>query len=178
MRDFNRVIRYLAYTLEILVLFMLQETPGLLPSIFGVRPVLLLPAVVSIAMFAKEIPALAFGIVGGLFCDFGLSGTLGFHALVLGLLCFFISLVVRVYMQVNLVTALLTGVWSIGLAICAQWFFLYFFNYAQPAYAFTHHYAPKYGYTLLFMPLLYLLNRGLSQALGAQEEGQFPYSRK
>ena len=40
MRDFNRVIRYLAYTLEILVLFMLQETPGLLPSIFGVRPVL------------------------------------------------------------------------------------------------------------------------------------------
>ena len=85
---------------------------------------LLLPAVVSIAMFEKEIHALAFGIVGGLFCDFGLSGTLGFHALVLGLLCFFISLVVRVYMQVNLVTALLTGVWSIGLAICAQWFFL------------------------------------------------------
>ena len=96
----------------------------------------------------------------------------------LGLLCFFISLVERVYMQGNLVTALLTGVWCIGVAICGQWFFLYFFNYAQPAYAFAHHYAPKYGYTLLFMPLLYLLNRGLSQALGAQEEGQFPYSRK
>ena len=30
--------------------------------------------------------ALAFGVVGGLFCDFGLSGTLGFHALVLGVL--------------------------------------------------------------------------------------------
>ncbi len=33
MRDLNRLIRYLAYTLELLVLFMLQETPGLLPEI-------------------------------------------------------------------------------------------------------------------------------------------------
>ena len=41
MRDFNRVIRYLAYTLELLVLFMLQETPGLLPPIYGFWPVLL-----------------------------------------------------------------------------------------------------------------------------------------
>ena len=81
MRDFNRVIRYLAYTLELLVLFMLQETPGLLPPIYGVRPVLLLPAVVAIALFEEEIPAMAFGILGGLFCDFGLG---------CGLLTFFI----------------------------------------------------------------------------------------
>ena len=64
MRDFNRVIRCLAYTLELLVLFMLQETPGLLPPIYGVRPVLLLPAVIAIALFEEEIPAMAFGIVG------------------------------------------------------------------------------------------------------------------
>ena len=84
--EWNKVIRYLAYTLELLVLFMLQETPGLLPPLFGARPVLLFLAVITIAMFETEIPALAFGVVGGLFCDFGLSGTLGFHALVL--VCF------------------------------------------------------------------------------------------
>lgn len=170
--DFNKVIRYLAYTLEILVLFMIQETPGLLPSIFGVRPVLLFPVVMSIAMFEAEVPALAFGVLGGLLCDYGLSGMLGFHALVLGVLCFFISLLVRVYFQINLVTAILTGVWSIGLTVCAQWFFLYFFQYSHPAYAFTHHYLPKYCYTLLFLPLVYLLNRGLSQALRPQEESR------
>ena len=32
-------IRDRAYTLELLVLFMLQETPGLLPPLFGARPV-------------------------------------------------------------------------------------------------------------------------------------------
>lgn len=170
-RDLNKLIRYLAYVLELLVLFMLQETPGLLPSIFGARPVLLFPAVVAIAMLEPEVPALLFGVVGGLFCDFGLSGMLGFHALVLGVLCFFISLVIRAYLQNNMATAILTGVWSIGLVVLAQWFFLYFFQYSYPAYALTHHYLPKYFYTLLFIPLLYLLNRGLSQALGAQEKG-------
>lgn len=170
-RDLNKLIRYLAYVLELLVLFMLQETPGLLPSIFGARPVLLFPAVVAIAMLEPEVPALLFGVAGGLFCDFGLSGMLGFHALVLGVLCFFISLVIRAYLQNNMATAILTGVWSIGLVVLAQWFFLYFFQYSYPAYALTHHYLPKYFYTLLFLPLLYLLNRGLSQALGAQEKG-------
>ena len=170
-RDLNKLIRYLAYVLELLVLFMLQETPGLLPSIFGARPVLLFPAVVAIAMLEPEVPALLFGVVGGLFCDFGLSGMLGFNALVLGVLCFFISLVIRTYLQNNMATAILTGVWSIGLVVLAQWFFLYFFQYSYPAYALTHHYLPKYFYTLLFLPLLYLLNRGLSQALGAQEKG-------
>jgi len=170
-RDLNKLIRYLAYVLELLVLFMLQETPGLLPSIFGARPVLLFPAVVAIAMLEPEVPALLFGVVGGLLCDFGLSGMLGFHALVLGVLCFFISLVIRTYLQNNMATAILTGVWSIGLVVLAQWFFLYFFQYSYPAYALTHHYLPKYFYTLLFLPLLYLLNRGLSQALGAQEKG-------
>ena len=170
-RDLNKLIRYLAYVLELLVLFMLQETPGLLPSIFGARPVLLFPAVVAIAMLEPEVPALLFGVVGGLFCDFGLSGMLGFHALVLGVLCFFISLVIRTYLQNNMATAILTGVWSIGLVVLAQWFFLYFFQYSYPAYALTHHYLPNYFYTLLFLPLLYLLNWGLSQALGAQEKG-------
>ena len=44
MRDLNRIVRSLAYVLELLVLFMLQETPGLLPHVYGARPVLVLPA--------------------------------------------------------------------------------------------------------------------------------------
>lgn len=169
MRDFNRIIRYLAYTLELLVLFMVQETPGLMPQIFGARPVLILPAVITIALYEEELPAMSFGIVGGLFCDFGLSGALGFHALLLAALCFLVSILSRVYLQVNIVTAIITGFWTIGLTVCAQWLFLYYFSYSMPGYAFVHHYLPKYFYTLLFLPLLYLLNRGISQAVRALE---------
>ena len=87
----------------------------------------------------------------------------------LGVLCFFVSHISRSFFQLNLFTACFTGVWTIALAVGAQWLFLYYFSYSQPAYAFVHHYAPKYGYTLLFLPLLYLLNRALFQALRAPD---------
>ena len=33
--DRYKIIRYFAYTIEILILYMVQETPGLLPEIGG-----------------------------------------------------------------------------------------------------------------------------------------------
>ena len=53
--DRYKIIRYFAYTIEILILYMVQETPGLLPEIGGARPVLLIPAAISIAMFESEL---------------------------------------------------------------------------------------------------------------------------
>lgn len=169
MRDLNRLIRYLAYTLELLVLFMLQETPGLLPHVYGARPVLVLPAAAVIAMFEREVPALGFGIAAGLFCDFGYSGVLGVHALIMGVLCFFVSLLVQTVMQVNWVTAVLTGICVLGITMAAQWLFFYYFCYSEPMYALTSHYIPKYLYTLLFVPLLYVLNKTLAEALPFNE---------
>lgn len=170
MRDLNRIIRYLAYTLELLVLFMVQQTPGLTPAIAGVRPVLVLPAAVAMAMFEEEVPAMVFGIVAGLFCDFGYSGTLGYHALVMALVCFFVSVLVRAHLQVNIVTAVLMGGWTMAVAFGGQWLCFYYFRYSMAGYAFSHHYVPKYFYTLLFIPLLYLLNKGLAEALGTNEQ--------
>ena len=169
MKSFHRVVRILAYTLELLVLFTVQETPGLTPSVFGARPVLLIPAVLTIAMFEKEVTAMVFGVVGGLFCDFGLSGVLGFHGLILGVLCFAVSLMVQIYLQINLVTALLTTLWTVGLTVLLQWVFLHYLVYSEAQYALTHFYLPKYFYTMLFVPLLYFLNRGLAQTIAPQE---------
>jgi uncharacterized membrane protein YhdT len=89
---------------------------------------------------------------------------------VLGALCFFVSLLVRTRMQANLVTAALNGAWALALTLGAQWLFFYYFRYSQPGFAFRSHYLPKYLYTLLFIPLLYLLNRGLSGALDPAEK--------
>lgn len=82
-----RFIRYFAYALELLVLYMIQQTPGFLPSLFGARPILIIPAVLAIAMFEPEIPAMAFGIFGGLLIDFGIGDALGFHGIMLGVAC-------------------------------------------------------------------------------------------
>lgn len=165
MRDLNRLVRSLAYVLELLVLFMLQETPGLLPPVYGARPVLVLPAALVIAMMEDETRAMAFGAAAGLFCDFGYSGVLGFHALVMAVLCFGISLMVKAFLQVNPVTAVLVGVAALAVVFGAQWLCFYCFRYSSPGYALRMHYLPKYLYTLIFVPLLYLLNKALKDAL-------------
>lgn len=171
MTDFNRLIRYLAYTLELLVLFMVQETPGLLPYVLGGRPLLLLPAVLTIALFEEDVPSMVFGIAAGLLLDYGLSGVMGFHALLLVILCFLVNLMVKAYLQVNLVTAILTGVWTTAVILAAQWLFLFYLpGYSMPTYALTHHYVPVFFYTLLFFPLVYVLNKGLYQALQKQKD--------
>ena len=43
-------IRYVLYAVEILLLFLLQDTPGLLPQIMGVKPLPVLSAALTIAM--------------------------------------------------------------------------------------------------------------------------------
>ena len=55
-------IRYVLYAVEILLLFLLQDTPGLLPQIMGVKPLPVLSAALTIAMVEACTPAMAFGM--------------------------------------------------------------------------------------------------------------------
>ena len=67
------ILRWLAYGLELFILFILQETPGLSISILGEKAFLLLPAALSIALFETNLPAMSFGIVAGVLADFGMG---------------------------------------------------------------------------------------------------------
>lgn len=58
-------IRYVLYAVEILLLFLLQDTPGLLPQIMGVKPLPVLSAALTIAMVEACTPAMAFGMYAG-----------------------------------------------------------------------------------------------------------------
>lgn len=167
----SRILRYFIYGLELLVLFVLQQTPGLFPEIYGTRPVLLIPAAITIALFEREIPAMAYGVAAGLLLDFGFGGALGIHALLLALICFFVSLLTKTVLQMHFVTALITAVWTVALMVFAGWLLQYVLpGYTHPGYALLHCYLPKYLYTLLLFPLIFLINRGVSGLLKAQEQ--------
>lgn len=163
----SRTVRYLVFSLELLVLFMLQQTPNLFPEIYGTRPILLLPAVFTIAMFEKEIPSMAFGIAGGLLLDFAAGGSvLGIHAIILSAITFFVSVISQSYMQPNFFTAVITSVWSVGLVVVLNWLIHFYIpGYQYPTQAFLYHYLPQYGYTILLFPLIYLMNRGIANAI-------------
>lgn len=168
--DVNKLIRYLAYSLEIFIFFMLQQTPGLFPEIFGARPVLLIPVAVMIAMFEPQMPAVAFGVVSGLMMDFGFGGILGINALILTFLCYAVSTISQTILRVNLGTAIITAVWTTAIVVLLGWLFQYVLRgYTAPVYALTSRYFPRFCYTVLLSPLIFLINKGVVGLLKTPE---------
>nr|WP_319489631.1 rod shape-determining protein MreD [uncultured Caproiciproducens sp.] len=166
-----KYLRYFAYTIEILVFFMVQETPGLVPDLFGARPILLIPVALSIAMFENETASMGFGLLCGLLIDFGAGGVLGFHGLLLSVICYSIGLIAANLIQTNFLTAMIIAVISTASIVFLQWVFYYLlFSYAHAAYALTAHYIPRFCYTAVIMPVAYYFNRALALQIRAKEE--------
>lgn len=166
-----KTIRFFAYSIELLVLFVLQETPGLIPEIYAARPVLVLPAAISIAMFEGETAAMAFGLAGGLLIDFGIGNVLGFHGLLLAVGCYVISLIAANLFQTNFISALLLTVAASFVTFSLQWvFFVVLRGYEHVGYALWAHYLPLFCYTMAVMPLAYYFNRALALQIRSKEE--------
>lgn len=166
-----RVIRWLAYAIEIFVLFVLQETPGLIPAIGGARPVLVIPAVLAVAMFEAEIPAMLFGLFGGLLIDFGLGGLLGFHGLLLAAICYLLSLICANLVRTSFLAAMIVAVLAGAAVTLLDWACFYVMpGYHDTVYALTNHYLFIYLYTAAVMPIGYFFNRALALQIRSKEE--------
>lgn len=74
---------------------LLQNTPGVFPTMFSANAMLLIPVVVSIAMFESEIVSMVFGLIAGFLWDFTASEGHFFHSIVLCIAAFFVSMLVR-----------------------------------------------------------------------------------
>lgn len=149
-------IRYVLYAVEILLLFLLQDTPGLLPQIMGAKPLLVLSAALTIAMVEACTPAMAFGMYVGFLADVGSGAVFGYHALTFGVLCFLLSGLCGTRIQIQLFTSVLMGLWSCAVAVLLDWLVLYVAaGYSLTLYALVTKYLPIYFYTLLTIPVCY-----------------------
>ena len=83
----GRYLKWTAYGLLILGAGLLQMAPRVFPAVFGARPLLLIPIVVSIAMFEGPVGGAAAGIAGGLLWDLYADRLFGFSALFLMAIC-------------------------------------------------------------------------------------------
>ena len=162
-------IRYFAYTIELLVLFMVQETP--IPTFFGAKPVLLIPIALSIAMFESEKAAMFFGLFSGLLIDFGMGETLGFHAVLLAVICYYIALIAANLIKTNFLTAMFTVTATAASLFFLQWvFFFVLANYQDAVYVLKAHFLPRFCYTVIVMPIAYYFNRALFNQVRTKEE--------
>ena len=161
-----KIFRYIAYSIEILLLFVLQTTPNLFPQIGGSKPVLLIPAALTIAFFEEEIPALFFGLACGVILDLSVSNNIGYFAFILTLVGFIVSQIFRDYMVVSFSNSLAFSAIFITLVIIAYFLVFYLFSgKPEPGFYFVNHYISRIIYTICFAPALYGLNKFLYRSL-------------
>ena len=166
-----RAIRWFAYAIEILVLFVLQETPGLIPPVCGARPSAVIPAVLAVAMFESEVPAMFFGLFGGLLVDFGFGSVLGFHGLLLAAACYGVSRVAANLVRTNFLTAMIVSIAVTAGVTLLDWACFYvMYGYREVLYALTAHYLPIFVYTAALMPVTYYFNRALALQIRSKED--------
>lgn len=164
------VFRYLAYTIEIILMYILSTTPRLLPQLFGAKPCLLLCIAVTIAIFEREIPSMIFGIVCGILIDLGYSNAIGVFTITLTLLCFVIG-----YAANNLIRASFLNFLICSLAVTVSVFMLYFLfeyvlkGYPEPWVYFTNTLISRMAQTFVCSILFYFINRFFYRVLSSEE---------
>ena len=77
----HKAVRRTAIAVEILVIALLNDTVGLLPELFGGRPLLLISAALSVSACEEVAASVIFGAVCGALADIMSSGGIGFYAL-------------------------------------------------------------------------------------------------
>ena len=79
-------LRWVFYALLLLLLYTMQTTPGLF-GIAGVRPALVAPAALAIAIYENELAGAIYGAVAGLMWDLSAMRLSGFNGVILCVLC-------------------------------------------------------------------------------------------
>lgn len=157
--------KYLAYALEVAVLYVLQDTPNLIPQIFGGKPLLLVALALSIAAKENQIPSLIFGAVCGVLTDIS-GGGIGYFGIVLTLACYFEAEIFKKYLVPSFWSAFLYALVSV-IVIVGMYFVIFrlLAGIEGAGGLFVSHYLSRMGYTAVCTVPLYFLNRFLYRNL-------------
>ena len=123
-KKFFSFFRYVVYAILFLTLYVLQNTPSLF-SVYGVKPILLIPAAVVFAMYEGEFVGGVFGALAGMLCDLGGFFLFGFDA-ILTLVFSAVSGLLTIYLlRRNLRNAFMMVFVSMLILCCLTYFFMY-----------------------------------------------------
>lgn len=155
----KNILKWTVYIVTLLVLFILQTTPGLF-QIFGTRPILVLPFAVCLSMFETEKTAAVLGALAGGLWDISSGKLLGFSLILIMLCCVFCSLLVMYLAKLNIVNALFLCAATIVIYMLFNFVFYYaMWGFDNLSAVVLHKLLPVSVYTLAVTPIIYFLTR-------------------
>ena len=161
-----KVYRYLAYSLEVLLLFILGTTPSILPEIYGSTPCLLVSLAITIAVFENEVPAMFFGLVCGMLTDLGYSNRIGVYTVLLTIVCFIIGFCANNIISINFWNVLLIAFLVSSATISLHFVFEHLIHsLSDMGSYFVNHYISRMVQTFLCVIPLFFVNKFIYSTL-------------
>lgn len=153
------ILRRICLALILLPVSVIQNTDGFFPQIFGVRALLLIPFVVCISMFERDIIGMFLGLFAGALWDIFASGA-SFNALYLTAIGFICGTLINTIMRNNVVTAFILSTAATLIYNIFYWLFHYVFGGMDSAvYMLLRFYLPSIFYTVILVPLIFIIVR-------------------
>lgn len=155
-------LRRAIFIVAIILVALLQNTPHLMPSIFGSHAFLLVPLITCLGMFETSFVAALMGALAGVLWDVTIARGDGYNALILAIFATATSLLISYLMRNNLSTAALLGGTAVVLYSLLHWFFFVVCSGAKGGFLtlFTF-YLPSTIYMLILVPIFYIALRAL-----------------
>lgn len=155
----TEVKRNIVWILLLCAAFLLQTTYGFMPHLGAVKLLPMLPLLSCVCMFEKVNYAPWYGLGVGLLMDVVSPSMVGYHALILLLICTFIGWVSSNYLRNTLLTNLLMGFVLIFLSESLYW--LFFLEFKQTAGAsgiyFSRFFPAIVLNSLLIIPIFFMV---------------------
>ena len=162
-RSRSQLLKWGCYVLALFVCAALQTTPGLF-QLGQAKPLLLLPLCLAVAVFEGEFAGALLGTVGGLLWDYAAGRTVGMLALELLLLCFGVSVLVQLYLQVNPGNFAAVSTATALVVLSLDWLFFYYMpGYSWAGSRWLTFVLPSAGLTLLPSLVLFRLVRRIHE---------------
>lgn len=147
-------------TALIIFIFLLHYTRLFDISVFRLSPMLLLPFLVSFAIFTEEMSATFTGAIIGVFCDSNTSGSSCFHTIFFFLAGFTVSLMMHYLLNNNIRSAIVLSVIVSSVYYVLRWAFFHAFTGSENSVEYLMKNAfPSILYTAVFIFPFYYLQR-------------------
>lgn len=161
-----KFFRYLAYSLEILLLFIFGTTPSLLPEIFGATPCLLVALAITISVFETEVSAMFFGIACGVLTDLGFSNSIGIFTITLAIVCFVLGFCANNIITANFLNVMISAVIIITALLSLHFLLsIVLSGYDNAGTYYVHHYISRIVQTIICTALFYFMNKFVYETL-------------
>ncbi len=158
----RRWIRFTVYTVEIILFFIVQQTPIPKFDSYAINPNIVLTIAVSIAFFESDVVSMCFGLLVGILMDFGAGVPLCVNTVLFAVLCFFIGFLTSNVIRTNILNVLWTAVIVIVFSYGMHFLFFYLMKgYDQIEYVLFHNYGPRMLVTFILVPVFYLFNKSI-----------------